>query len=80
MGRCKLEGLEWFLKNGASVICILKCILDIIKSNKSINTGDGQAMEKNHGMVMTKRGGIREGHMKLAILRMWMTAAKKVRK
>jgi uncharacterized protein with von Willebrand factor type A (vWA) domain len=36
-------------------------------------------MEKNHSMIMTKRGGIRERHMKLAILRMWMTAAKKVR-
>ncbi len=80
VGRCKLEGLEWFLKNGASVICIVKFILDIIKSNKRIKAGDGQAMEKNHSMIMTKRGGIRERHMKLAILKMWMTAAKKVRK
>ena len=36
--------------------------------------------EVGHYMIMTKRGGIRERHMKLAILRMWMTAAKKVRK
>jgi len=34
VGRCRLEGLEWFLKNGASIICIVKFLLDIIKSKR----------------------------------------------